>query len=113
MHTLVAQTLGYLRLRIPYKIVIKPYLKGGNSAEYYEMRRKGKLTQHLIRVNMRNLYEDNARSFESLLVHEFIHAWQAENEILEADHGPEFVRIAQELEYHWNIPGIYIPGTDI
>lgn len=113
MHNLIAKTVGFLNIQKPYKIVIKPKLKGGASAEYYEMRRKGKLVSHLIRINMENMFADNARSFESLIVHEFIHAWQVEAGIIESDHGPEFQFMAGVLGKSLKIKDIYLKGTDI
>lgn len=113
MHNLIAQTIRLLQLQKPYKIVIKPKLKGGASAEYYEMRRKGKLVSHLIRINVENMFADNARSFESLIVHEFIHAWQVEKGIIEADHGPEFQNMAEILGKNLKIKHIYLKDTDV
>lgn len=113
MHNLIAKTIGFLRLQKPYKIVIKPKLKGGASAEYYEMRRKGKLVSHLIRINVENMFASNARSLDSLIVHEFIHAWQAEYNIQEPDHGPQFQDTAAFLGYMLNIENIYLKGTDV
>lgn len=113
MHNLIAQTIRLLQLQKPYKIVIKPKLKGGASAEYYEMRRKGKLVSHLIRINVDNMFADNARSFESLIVHEFIHAWQVENNIQESDHGPHFQDKAAFMGYMLNMGNIYLKGTDV
>ena len=110
MYNLIAKTIGFLEIEKPYKIVLKPTL-GGNSAEYYAMMRKGKLVSHLIRVSISNLKGD-VRDLDTLIVHEFIHAWQQENGIEEV-HGPDFQRMARKLGKHLNIDNIYIKGTDV
>lgn len=113
MYNLVLETTRFLNIQKPWKIVIKPYLKTESAAEYYEMRRKKKLVSHLIRINLECMGYENARSLDSLIVHEFIHAWQAENSIQESDHGPEFQKMARILETHLSVPRIYLPDTDI
>jgi hypothetical protein len=110
MYNLIAKTIGFLEIQKPYKIVLKPTLKG-NAAEYYAMMRKGRLVSHLIRVSINNLKGD-VRDLDTLLAHEFIHAWQQENSINEI-HGPEFRRMARKLGKHLNLDDIYIKGTDV
>ena len=109
MQNLIRQTIGFLELRKPYKIVLKPALKG-NAAEYYQMHRKGKLVSHLIRVSINNL-ETDRRDLNTLIVHEFIHAWQAENNITKI-HGREFRKQAKTLGNALNLDNIYIRGVD-
>lgn len=109
MHDLIRQTIGFLGIEKPYKIVLKPSLKG-NAAEYYSMVRKGKLVSHLIRVSINNL-ETDRRDLSTLIVHEFIHAWQAENHITEI-HGREFRKQAKSLGNALNLENIYIKGVD-
>lgn len=109
MQNLIRQTIGFLELRKPYKIVLKPSLKG-NAAEYYQMMRKGRLVSHLIRVSINNL-ETDSRDLNTLIVHEFIHAWQAENNISEI-HGREFRKMAKTLGNVLNLENIYIKGID-
>lgn len=110
MYNLIAQTIGFLKIEKPYKIVLKPSLKG-NAAEYYAMVRKGKLVSHLIRISIGSLKGD-IRDLNTLIVHEFIHAWQEENNIDEI-HGPEFRKMARKLEKLFNMENIYIKGTDV
>jgi hypothetical protein len=109
MQNLIRQTIGFLQIEKPYKIVLKPRLKG-NAAEYYEMRRKGKLVSHLIRVSISNL-ETDRRDLNTLIAHEFIHAWQAENGIVKV-HGREFRKQAKALGNILNLDNIYIKGVD-
>ena len=108
MHTLIAHTIEILGIQKPYKIVLKPSLK--NAAEYYAMYRKEKLVSHLIRINVGNLAHDT-RDLNTLIVHEFIHAWQEEKELTEI-HGEYFKQMAKILSKEFNLPNIYIKGTD-
>lgn len=110
MQNLIRQTIGFLQIEKPYKIVLKPRLKG-NAAEYYQMVRQGKLVSHLIRVSVDNLHTDS-RCLNTLIVHEFIHAWQAENNISEI-HGREFRKQAKALGNVLNLDNIYIKGVDV
>lgn len=109
MHNLIAKTIGFLQLQKPYKIILKPSLKG-NAAEYYAMFRKEKLVSHLIRVSVNNLATDT-RDLNTLIVHEFIHAWQEEKGLTEI-HGYYFKKMAKILGREFNMPNIYIKGTD-
>lgn len=109
MQNLIRQTIGFLQLEKPYKIILKPRLKG-NAAEYYSMVRKGRLVSHLIRISVDNLQYDR-RDLNTLIVHEFIHAWQAENDIVEV-HGKQFRKMARGLGNALNLENIYIRGID-
>lgn len=109
MYNLIRQTIGFLGIQKPYKIVLKPTLKG-NAAEYYEMRRKGRLVSHLIRISIDNLQTDR-RCLDTLIAHEFIHAWQAENDIVEI-HGKQFRKMARGLGNVLGLEDIYIRGID-
>lgn len=111
MENLIAKTIGFLRLQKPYKIVIKPKLKKGTRAEYYGMYRKGILDSHLLRVSVYGLDQD-VRDFNTLIVHELIHAWQEENGIISV-HGPEFQDKAAFLGYMLNMENIYIKDVDV
>lgn len=109
MHDLIRQTIGFLQIEKPYKIVIKPKLKG-NRGEYYGMYRKGRLVSHLIRVSLHDMQYE-LRTLDTLIVHEFIHAWQEEKGISEI-HGAEFRKMARSLGNVLNLENIYIRGVD-
>jgi hypothetical protein len=109
MHDLIAKTIGFLNIQKPYKIVIKPKLKD-NRGEYFAMYRKGKLVSHLIRISLHNMQYE-LRSLDTLIVHEFIHAWQEEKGITDI-HGPEFQTMAKFLGHHLKLESIYLKGTD-
>ena len=110
MHEIITKTVSLLELSKPYKLVFKPKL-GGHSAEYYGMLRKGKLVSHVLRFSIGNMSVD-ARNLDTLIVHEFIHAWQAEKG-LDETHGPFFKKMAKVLGKEFNLPLIYIKGTDV
>ena len=108
MHTIIHRTIEILELKKPYKIVLKPSLR--YAAEYYAMYRKEKLVSHLIRINVGNLAHDT-RDLNTLVVHEFIHAWQEEIGLTEI-HGYYFKKMAKILAEEFMLPNIYIKGTD-
>jgi hypothetical protein len=110
MHDLIRQTIGFLGIEKPYKIIIKPKLKG-NRGEYYGLYRKGKLVSHLIRISLHDM-EYELRTLDTLIVHEFIHAWQEEKGITDI-HGLEFQTTAKFLGHHLKLESIYIPGIDL
>lgn len=110
MHDLIADTIGFLGIEKPYKIILKPSLKG-NAAEYYAMMRKQKLVSHVIRVSVDNL-ETDTRDLNTLIVHEFIHAWQQEKGLTEI-HGKYFRRMAKILGHEFKMPNIYLKGIDV
>jgi hypothetical protein len=97
----------YLDLELPYKIILRQKIKGAR-ALYYEMWRKDKLVGHRIEIS---LEKDLVRDVETLLVHEFIHAWQAENKYRDT-HGKSFRRKAADIELIFGIKNLYIPKVD-
>ena len=109
MHDTIIECVKILKLARPFKIEIvsasNPKMDAAYWPKYSE--KKLKLT-HMIRVYL----GQSARSLETLIAHEFIHAWQEENKLSEY-HGPEFIRMARKLEYKLGLSEIYIPGTDI
>lgn len=110
MHNLIAKTIGFLQLKKPYKIILKPTIKAGHSAQYVSMYRKDKLVSHVITVNIGNLGKDT-RCLDTLIVHEFIHAWQEETGLTEI-HGYYFRKMAKILSKELELPLIYIKGVD-
>ena len=107
---LIEDLVRYLDLEIPYRIIIKPKLSDNACGEYVEMRRKGKLFQHRVTLGADWF---NQRSFESLVAHELIHAWQVEWTTEKKHHGKEFRRMARNIEQEFGIPNVFIKGVDI
>jgi hypothetical protein len=67
----------------------------------------GKLLEHRITIYTR----ESGRSFEVLLAHELIHAWQEENSKAEI-HGKHFKKWAIKMNEYFDLQDIYIKGVD-
>jgi len=108
----------FLGLRVPVKFTIRT---GGQPKEYVACYtaayRKGKLVRHDISVYTQNL-EDEMRSFNELIAHELVHAWQEEQGINNPLHHCQFfVRKARELTEYLNglgysVDNIYLACAD-
>lgn len=101
--------IKFLGLKKPVDITIKTR-KGRDCDAYYlpsYSDRTGKLIGHKIVIW---LGEAN-RTFDTLLAHELIHAWQEENKKLEI-HGKHFRRLAKKMETAFGLCDIYIDGVD-
>ena len=105
----ILELVNYLELEVPFKIEIVPEIKGGVVGLCWAEKRKGKLARHRIKISLQEDYRD----FETLLAHEFIHAWQEENVIWQdIYHCARFRSKAKELSQHFSLPNIYLPGLD-
>ena len=109
MHDIIIKVVELLKLKKPYKIVLKSTI-GKNAAEYFGMYRKNGLCGHTIRISVNNLASDS-RCINTLIVHEFIHAWQEEVGLTEV-HGPYFKKMAKILAEEFNLPRIYLKNAD-
>lgn len=106
---LLNTTIKRLGLKLPISITIKTR-KGKDCDALYVPHysdRTGKLIGHKITIYT----VDTSRSFDTLLVHELIHAWQEEVRLAEF-HGPEFQRWAKTLETEFNLQEIYLQEID-
>ena len=107
----------YFELQAPMEFRIKTRTKKSCSAKYNAMLDCGNnLVSHRITVYLGNLSNDT-RTFDELIAHEFIHAYQQENGIDEI-HGGDFPHVAQELakflhNMGFNVHRIYIPEIDV
>lgn len=100
--------INYLQLQKPVviRLVTKPYQRA--DAEYRPRYNKhGKLKSHDIWVYLTG----NTRTFKTLLAHELIHAWQAENNKNEI-HGKYFRKYAKRMQKEFKLQNIYIPDID-
>lgn len=87
-----------------------------NAATYRALYSRKHLKKHIIRINVTNLQYD-VRGVNELIAHEFIHAWQEENNIDDV-HGYPFQSMAHILEQYLATSGIeisslYIEGIDL
>lgn len=108
---LIANVIRFLQLQKPYAITLKPKLKDA-AAVYYSVYRKNKLVKHLIEISVENLPYD-MRDLNTLIAHELIHAWQTEFTDEQKMHGPEFRKMAKLVSAEFDLPLIYIKGTDL
>ena len=81
-------------------------------AEYNpRFNKRGGIKRHVITLYISREFEFE-RDFKTLLAHELIHAWQAENDI-EDIHGPLFQKLASNLQEDFNLNRIYDPELDL
>ena len=119
----ITQVVRALGIRYPFKIELVS--KGHKKAHAYywsicKNGGKGKLHSHFIRIYLGDITEDS-RSYEQILAHEFIHAWQEEQGIDEYQekngvhmfHGPQFIEMADKLGYILGLENIYLKGIDL
>lgn len=102
----------YLGLKCPYTIKLKSKESRDTAAYWTMVNDHGILDYHLIHIYMGNLRYKGERDLETLIAHELIHAWQAENNLDEI-HGPGFIKIAAKMSEKFELPRIYIPEVDI
>lgn len=107
MLELIETIRATLNLKLPVKFVFEE--KENDSAGYYIplYSKKGLLRKHKIFINML----DCGRSFESLIAHEMIHAWQEENRKKDC-HGKSFIKMSQHIQNVLKIEGIFDPECD-
>ena len=103
------QFIKYLELKKP--VVLKINTRSNKSMDAYYIPhysdKTGKLIEHRITIYTKNI----SRNFNTLIAHELIHAWQEENKKTEL-HGKYFKALANDMNEHFGLQGIYIKGTD-
>lgn len=101
--------INFLGLKKPVDVTIKT--RWGRDCDAYYLPtysdRNGKLTGHKIVIWLGGAN----RTFDTLLAHELIHAWQEENKKLEI-HGKHFQRMAKAMQKAFALEKIYWPGVD-
>ena len=100
------ETLG---LKLPITLIVRTRSNKLCDAYYLPIHsdRTAKLKGHKVVIYTK----DVQRSFDTLLAHELIHAWQEENKKYET-HGKHFKKLAKQLESKFNLTEIYIEGVD-
>ena len=118
MQSVIQHCVSIMNLKKPYKVSLVSKMRDKVCAFYTaSYSAKGILLRHNIKVNMQTVTE-GYRTLNSLIVHEFIHAWQEEHNITEF-HGKDFERMAKILEIFFQSNGytdvtdVFIKGTDI
>ncbi len=120
LESIIHDCYQYLGLKKPYDIVIQNSI-GKHRAEHIALHySNGRIQKHHIKLAVAGLNRD-LRNAETVIAHELIHAWQAEQrkKAIKYDiHGPYFQMKAYFLQHYLrgrghNIGEIYVPGTDI
>lgn len=119
MKKLIEVCVEYLGLKKPYNIRLYSREHESGSASYtawHNTEGRKQLLSHEIRVYLGNLKTDT-RDIETLIAHEFVHAWQAEYKPRSAAHGRVFKNKASELmlellDNNIYVPKIYLKGVD-
>lgn len=112
--SIITEAVGFLGIQKSYEIRIKSKGHEWAAAFCEQHTRKGKIVKHVITIYIPVMISSKF-SLEAVILHELIHAWQAENDILvESEyHGWEFQNMASELEKIFKIPNIFSPDTDV
>ena len=101
----ITRAVKMLDLQLPVDIRLNYKSNAENCGEYQPRFNKyGDIRSHVIWIYM--LHQD--RGLETTIVHELIHAWQAENNIQDI-HGKSFKRIAKMFPEY---PDIYVKKVD-
>ena len=110
---IITDAVEYLGLQKPFDIRIKSKEHKWAAGFCEQHTRKGKIIKHVITLYLPSMVSSRF-SLESVILHELIHAWQAENDILvEGEyHGWEFQDTARELERIFKVPNIFSPESD-
>lgn len=105
----ILECVKILKISRPFKIELLSRESTKFDALYWaHYSEKRQNLTHRIRIYLGNC----GRSLEACIAHEFIHAWQEEQGLTEY-HGPEFIRMAQKLQYKLSLSGVYCPDTDV
>lgn len=109
----IENAVGFLGVRLPVTIHIKNP-RDRNIAAYHEgvYSKSGKLKAHKIVVNMGSVRVKGERNKKTLILHELVHAWQAENK-KPRKHGKVFARKCAEVNMKFGVPRIFQPEIDI
>lgn len=104
----------YLELKKPYEIRIKSKSHNWAAGFCEQHTRKGKILKHVITLYLPNIINSDF-TLESVILHELVHAWQAENGLLiEGDyHGADFQSKAYDLGEALEVADIFHPATDV
>lgn len=108
---ILAKCEDILRIKKPVNILFKPKMRNASGKYWSLVNAKGKLVKHLIHISRET---GDIRSLEELIIHEYIHAWQAENGFTD-NHGSSFQFMACSHKWH-DIVGcdnnIWLPEFD-
>lgn len=121
LDTFCTEVYKYLGLDKPYDIKLKSR-EHEWAAGFCEQRWRGdRIVRHVITIYLPNI-ESSEFDLYAVIAHEFIHAWQAEHNMLDDPkqwHGAVFQQMAADITFHfsefWDIKllEVYSPASDI
>lgn len=112
MDKLIHACVAYLEIQRPIDIRFVTRLKYKGWHAYHTTLNKGdKILKHVIKVSLAATF-DSRRDVDTVIAHEFVHAWQAEYAPKSAMHGKVFAEKAFELRARLITDGFDI-GEDI
>lgn len=106
----INKLVNMLGLTRPIIVKLSHKSHSGVCAEYWPKYRGEKLRRHIIEIFLPELASDT-RTFETIIAHELIHAWQEENGKTEI-HGKHFAKMANKITAHFGYRGIFDPEID-
>lgn len=116
---IIPRCVEYLKIEKPYIIRLNSRHKKTLQGYYTAEIRGKKLIQHRIMLYLPTIAEQNS-NIESVISHEFVHAWQQEKGILNEKnfHDNKFQRKALELQHYLRAHGfslfnLYDPKVDV
>ena len=105
-----------IKVEKPVKFKIrKRYNKKGTVADHVAFMVNGNVVEHVITINMGNVVKDASegeRDVDTLIVHELIHAWQAEKGYKD-NHGKSFQRKVKKVAGILGMPRLYLSMSDL
>lgn len=101
-----------LKIQNPVEIILRDKIyKGYLGVHWTEVKDSGKIKCHVIKISLKKL-ENDIRGMQTILAHEFIHAWQAEYKpIKKKAHTPTFKRMSEFLETELAKKGFAVSNT--
>jgi hypothetical protein len=116
MNKLIQDCVKYLQITRPYRVILQSKLKNPNWFAYHTaiLNDNDKILQHRIHITMQEI---ETYHLNTVVAHEFVHAWQMENGKRKELHGKHFQRKALELQGYlklcgYDIGAIYRKGID-
>lgn len=111
---LIVEVARYLGLNKPYDIRIKSKRHDWAAGFCEQHTRKGKIVKHIVTVYIPTAM-DSEYTLESVIAHELIHAWQAEQGYLTEGnyHGVEFQEMSEDITDTFGIANIFCEATDV
>jgi hypothetical protein len=97
MNKVIKICVEFLNIKRPYQVVLQTSLKNSDWFAYHtaSIDDNGKILKHIIKITMQDI---DKYDLNTIIAHEFIHAWQLENGITGKMHGKRFQNMAEELQ---------------